>query len=86
MLPLLPFIAIASKVFPDIIKVVAGDQSDSVKDQVVEAVKSIAGADEPATAKTNIEASPDAQDRLRIKLTEIALEATKEQNRAREEF
>src|SRR5271163_1670992 len=85
MLPLLPFIAIASKVFPDIIKVVAGDQSDSVKDKIVEAVKSAAGADDPAAAKMNIETNPDAQDRLRMQLTEIALEATKEQNRAREE-
>jgi hypothetical protein len=76
---------LASQVLPDLIRVLAGDRSDSVRNQVVEAIKTATGTDDPEAARAKIEADPQAKAQLQKDLAEIALEATKEQNRANEE-
>ncbi len=58
---------------------------DSIQSQIVAAIKTATGAADPTEARTKIEADPEAKAQLQKDLAEIALEATKEQNRAREE-
>jgi hypothetical protein len=76
---------LASQVLPDLIRVLAGDRSDSVRNQVVEAIRTATGTDDPEAARAKIEADPQARAQLQKDLAGIALEETKEQNRANEE-
>ena len=80
-----PLMLVASQVFPELVRVLAGDRSDSIKNQVVEAIKSATGTVEPAEARAKIEADPQVKAQLQKDLAEIALEETREQNRAKEE-
>ncbi len=80
-----PLIFLASQIFPDLIRVLAGDRSESIKDQITKAVEGAAGTVDPAEARAKIDADPEAKAQLQKDLAAIALDATKEQNRAREE-
>ena len=80
-----PLLLLALQIFPDLVRVLAGDRSDSIKKQITEAIKNATGTDDPAQARTKIEADPQAKAQLQEYLAEIALEETKEQNRAKEE-
>jgi hypothetical protein len=77
---MLPLVPIAISLIPDLIKILAGDKAGAVADNVAKAVSEAAGTDDPKAAKEKLDADPAATDALRIKLAEIALEATKIQN------
>ncbi len=80
-----PLLFIASQILPELIRVLAGDRTASVQDQIIDAVKKATGTVEPAEVRAKIEADPQIKGQLQKDLAAIALEATKEQNRAREE-
>jgi hypothetical protein len=75
-----PLIGIAAGVLPDIIKLIAGDKTGQLADQVGKAVADAVGTTNAGEAQTKLAASPAAQVALRQKLAEIALDATRAQN------
>ena len=77
---MLPLIPIALSLVPDLIKILAGDKAGAVADSVAKAVGDATGTVDPQAAKAKLDADPAATAALRIKLAEIALEATKLQN------
>lgn len=77
---MLPLIPIALSLIPDLIKILAGDKAGAVADSVAKAVGDATGTVDPQVAKAKLDADPAATAALRIKLAEIALEATKLQN------
>ena len=68
-----PLIAIAAQIFPEILKVVAGDQGGSIAQQVVQAVQDITGAKTADEARQKVAADPKVAADLQVKLAEIAL-------------
>jgi glycosyl hydrolase family 108/predicted peptidoglycan binding protein len=77
---MIPLIGIAAAVLPDIVKLIAGDKTGQLADQVGKAVSDTLGTTNAAEAQTKLAADPAAQAALQQKLTEIALDATKVQN------
>ena len=75
-----PLIGIAVGVLPDIIKLIAGDKTGQLADQVGKAVADTVGTTNAGEAQTKLAANPAAQVALRQKLAELAVEATKTQN------
>jgi lysozyme family protein len=75
-----PLIGIAAGVVPDIIKLIAGDKTGQLADQVGKAVADAVGTTDVGEAQTKLAANPAAQVALRQKLAELALEAAKTQN------
>jgi lysozyme family protein len=75
-----PLIGIAAGVVPDIIKLIAGDKTGQLADQVGKAVADAVGTTDAGEAQTTLAASPTAQATLRQKLAQLALEAAKTQN------
>ncbi len=65
---------------PDIIKLIAGDKTGQLADQVGKAVADTVGTTNAGDAQTKLAANPAAEVALRQKLAELALEATKTQN------
>jgi lysozyme family protein len=75
-----PLIGIAAGVVPDIIKLIAGDSTGQLAEQVGKAVADTVGTTNASDAQTKLAANPAAQNALRQKLAELALDATKAQN------
>ena len=75
-----PLIGIAMGLAPDIIKLIAGDKTGQLADQVGKAVADAVGTTNAGEAQTKLAANPAAQVALRQKLAELAIEATKAQN------
>jgi hypothetical protein len=75
-----PLIGIAAGVAPDIIKLIAGDKTGQLADQVGKAVADTLGTTDAGEAQTKLATNPTAQVALRQKLAELALEAAKTQN------
>ena len=75
-----PLIGIAAGVVPDIIKLIAGDKTGQLADQVGKAVADAVGTTDAGEAQKTLAASPTAQATLRQKLAELAVEAAKTQN------
>jgi lysozyme family protein len=75
-----PLIGIAAGVVPDIIKLIAGDKTGQLADQVGKAVADSVGTTDAGEAQTKLATNPAAQVALRQKLAELALDATKAQN------
>jgi hypothetical protein len=75
-----PLIGIAAAVLPDIIRLIAGDKTGQLADQVGKAVADALGTTNAAEAQTKLAADPAAQAALQQKLTALVLEATKAQN------
>jgi len=75
-----PLIGIAAGLVPDIIKLIAGDKTGQLAEQVGKAVADIVGMTNAGDAQTKLAANPPAQAALRQKLVELVLEATKAQN------
>jgi lysozyme family protein len=75
-----PLIGIAAGVVPDIIKLIAGDKTGQLAEQVGKAVADTVGTTNAGDAQTKLAANPPAEAALRQKLVELALEATKAQN------
>ena len=70
-----PLIGIAAGVVPDIIKLIAGDKTGQLADQVGKAVADTVGTTNAGEAQTKLATNPAAQVALRQKLAELALEA-----------
>jgi lysozyme family protein len=77
---MLPLVAIATSVIPDLIKLIAGDKAGAVAKDVATAVSTVTGTNDPAAAQKKLNDDPAAEAALRIKLAEIALQAAKIQN------
>jgi Glycosyl hydrolase 108/Predicted Peptidoglycan domain len=77
---MLPLVAIATAVIPDLIKIIAGDRAGKIADTVAEAVTTATGTDDPQAAQRKIEQDPAIAALLRVKLAEIALQETRLQN------
>ena len=75
-----PLIGIAVGILPDIIKLIAGDKTGQLADQVVKAVSDTLGTANAAEAQTKLATDAGAKAALQQKLAELALEATKAQN------
>jgi hypothetical protein len=75
-----PLIGIAMGLAPDIIKLIAGDKTGQLADQVGKAVADAVGTTNAGEAQTKLAANPAAQVALRQKLAELALDATRAQN------
>lgn len=75
-----PLIGIAMGLAPDIIKLIAGDRTGQLADQVGKAVADTVGTTNAGEAQTKLAANPATEAALRQKLAELALEATKAQN------
>ena len=75
-----PLVGIAAWVLPDIIRLVAGDTTGQVADKVARLVAGTLGTSDPTQAKAKLDADPEAQEALQLKLTELAIDATKVQN------
>ena len=90
---MLPLLGIVAQLFPEIVKQLGGplhEQSGSVQDQVLDAIKKVVPIPDPKTAdpqavKTAIENSPPAKEQLQKDLQQITLDELKERNRANEE-
>ncbi len=90
---MLPLIGIVAQLFPEIVKQLGAplhEQSGSVQDQVLDAIKKVVTIPDPKTAdpqavRTAIENSPPAKEQLQNDLQQIALEELKERDRAKEE-
>lgn len=77
---MLPLVAIATSILPDLIKIIAGDKAGTVATDVANAVQTITGETDPAAAKARIAADPATATNLQVKLAQIALSAAKQQN------
>jgi len=75
-----PLIGIAVGILPDIIKLIAGDKTGQLADQVGKAVSDTLGTANAAEAQTKLATDAGAKAALQQKLAELALEATKAQN------
>lgn len=75
-----PLIALAAALAPELVRILAG--SGSASSQVVEAVRKVAGTDDPVEAQRALDADPSAATALKIRLAEIALEQEKLQRDA----
>ena len=81
-----PLLAIGMQLLPDLIGILARDQSGSATDKVLNAIKEATpGIDDPVQAQKKINEDPVLREKLQNDLAAIALEETKEQNRASEE-
>ena len=89
---MLPLLGVVAQLFPDIVKQLGAplpEQSGSLQDQVLEAIKKATGLQNPETAdpetvKTEMQ-KPAANAQLEKDLQEIALQDLKERDRAKEE-
>lgn len=77
---MLPLVAIATAVIPDLIKLLAGDKADKIADAVEKAITATTGTRDPVQVQRQIEADPAIAAALREKLAAIALEETRLQN------
>jgi len=90
---MLPLLGIVAQLFPQIVKQLGGplhEQSGSLQDQIIEAIKKVVVIPDPKTAdpqavKAAIENSPPAKEQLQDDLRQIMLEELKERDRANEE-
>jgi hypothetical protein len=77
---MLPLVAIATSLLPDLIKIIAGDKAGTVVTDVANAVKQVTGTADPATAKQAVDTNPTVASNLQAQLAQIAVTAAKQQN------
>src|SRR5690348_18486202 len=91
---MIPLLGIVANLFPEIVKQLGGplqEQSASLQDQIVEAIKKATNIQDPRTldpqvVKTAIEnVQPAVKEQLQKDLQEIALDELKERDRRSEE-
>jgi lysozyme family protein len=75
-----PLIGVAVGVLPDIIKLIAGDRTGQLGDQVGKAVSDILGTSNATDAQAKLSTDAAAKTALQQRLAELALEAAKAQN------
>ena len=76
--------AVAVALVPDLVRLVAGDKAGSFSDKVASVIKNATNTDDQAAAQTKIDQDPALKISIQKQLADIALEETKEQNRAEE--
>ncbi|MCR0985385.1 glycoside hydrolase family 108 protein [Roseomonas populi] len=69
-----PLVAIAASLAPEIIRLIAGDRAGTLAGTVADAVRQVAGTEDPAAARAALAADTEKVNALRIRLAEIALE------------
>lgn len=77
---MLPLVGLAATFVPDLIRLIAGDKTGSVADQVSNAVKDVAKTSDPVEALKAIQADGAVATELRARLAQIAVDAQKVQN------
>lgn len=77
---MLPLVAIATSVIPDLIRLLAGDKAEKIARTVETVVADTTGTSDAAQARKLLEADPALAVQLREKLAAIALEETRLQN------
>jgi|GEM_PF-262461 len=77
---MLPLVAIATTVIPDLIRLLAGDKAEKIAGTVERVVAATTGTSDAAQARQLLEADPALAAQLREKLATIALEETRLQN------
>lgn len=77
---MLPLVAIATSVIPDLIRLLAGDKAEKIARTVETVVADTTGTSDAAQARILLEADPALAVQLREKLAAIALEETRLQN------
>lgn len=77
---MLPLVAIATSIIPELVKIIAGDKAGKIADSVADVVASATGATNAEDAQRRIEADPKVAAELRVRLAEIAVQQTKLQN------
>src|SRR5262247_4005 len=82
---MLPFLPLLSQLLPGVTGIIAGDHTGSALERMADAIKELTKKDKEEDAHAAVEADPALKLQVQSKLAEIALEETKEQNRAKEE-
>ena len=77
---MLPLVAIATSILPDLISLIAGDKAGKVATDAANAVKTATGTSDPAAAKQKIAGDPATATTLQVQLAQIAITAAKAQN------
>jgi hypothetical protein len=79
---MLPLVAIATSILPDLIKLIAGDKAGTIASEVANTVQKVTGTTDPAAAKQKLDTDPAVAASLQVQLAQIALSASKAQNDA----
>lgn len=82
---MLPLIAIAISLVPDLIRVLTEDKTGTIGTEIVNAVKAATGTSDPADAKQKVATDPTVAANLQALLVQIALSAAKAQNDQRDQ-
>jgi hypothetical protein len=80
-----PLLLVAFGLFPDLVRLIAGDEAGTFAGRITNAVKDVTQTEDDKAAQKKLEADPVVKADLQKRLADIALEATKEQNRADEQ-
>ncbi len=77
---MLPLVAIATSLLPDLIKVLAGDKAGTIASNIASTVQTVTGQSDPAAAKQAVDTDPAVKANLQAQLAQIAVTAAKQQN------
>lgn len=72
-----PLIALAGAVFPEILKLLVSDGTNTLASRVIRAVTDVAGTDSATEAREKVEQDPEVATELQTRLAEIALDSHK---------
>jgi lysozyme family protein len=73
-------VEIATSILPELIKLLAGDKTGKVLQDITKAIQEATGSSDPTVAKQTVDANPSVSVDLLTKLAQIAIEATKAQH------
>jgi lysozyme family protein len=76
---MLPWVAIATSLLPDLIKLIAGDKAETLVTDIANVVQKVTGTSDPAEAKQKLDTDPAISTSLQVQLANIALSASKAQ-------
>ncbi|WP_050577647.1 phage tail tip lysozyme [Sinorhizobium arboris] len=79
-----PLLGIAIALVPDLVRLLAGDKAGAFSEKVTNAVKTVTATSDDKAAQAKVDADPALKAQLQKELADIALNETKEQNRAEE--
>lgn len=79
-----PLLLIATGLLPELIQILAGDQSGRAKEKIVAAIKNATGDDDPTEARRKVDEDTEVRAQLLKKLNTVALEEAIDQSRDRE--
>lgn len=76
---MLPLVAIATSILPDLIKLIAGDKAGTLATDIASLVQKVTGTSDPGEARQKLETDPAVSASLQVQLANIALSASKAQ-------